>query len=208
MLKRRVFFILGLLCALLVCAECGWRNNVAERQKDQQNNLIEETKYFEITDKSTAGAQLYEYVIYTKDGRVACKEEVGRQPCIELLPGGLLEIQTSHGSNAQLYRYYDINKDLFSGESFWNRSLVCEDGKVIYMSLDEKNKTVLIIQDIFDKEKYYREVHRDFAPFAVPSMALEAVKILENGDLEIMYCSTNAQKLEKEIIPLGSATMD
>ena len=203
MIKRWALVGLCLACALSICTGCHLKSNTTVQPETQKSNHAEEeNKHFEIVDKSTVDAQKYEYIIYTKEGEAAWKEEVSREPHIRLLQNGLLEIMTSHGSPAQLYRYYDINNNAFSSESFWNRALVLDDGKIVYMSMDEESKTVLVIQDIFDKEKYYKEIHRDFSPLAVPSLTLLDAQVTENGDLEITYYSGSEQNIENETISL------
>ena len=204
MIKRCLIVGLFLLCILSGCADIKFDSHTDAQQQAEKSKFVgEENKYFEVLDKSTEDTQLYEYVIYNKYGKVARKEEAGREPHIVLLQNGLLEIMISCGSPAQLYRYYDINNDVFSNESFWNRALVLEDGKIVYMSIDEGSKqSMLVIQDIFDKNKYYKEVHRDFSPFAVPSMLLKETRVLENGNLEITYFKGEEQSLETEIIDL------
>ncbi len=203
MIKRVLVVGLCLLCILQGCMVAKPDKYGAVQQATQKSKFtVEENKYFEVNNKSTEDAQLYEYVIYNKDGEVVRKEEVGREPHVVLLQNGLLEIMTSHGSSAQLYRYYDVTNNVFSSEAFWNRSLVLDDGKIVYMDFDEDNNIVLVIQDIFDKSKYYKEIRRDFSPFAVPCMVLKTARIVEKENLEITYYQGDAQRLVSEIISL------
>ena len=200
--KRWIAVSISFLCILSICAGCRLKNSANVQQEIQNDILAEENNYFDIIDKSTVDTQAYEYIVYTKSGEIARRETVSREPKICLLHNGLLEIATSHGSSAQLFQYYDVEKNLFSETAFWNRALVLEDGKIVYMTLDEENENVLVIQDIFDAEKYYKQVRRNFWPTAVPHLALDHAQVAENGELEITYYSGIDAHVEKERIPL------
>ena len=208
MKKEKMFFLIFLLFVLFLLSGC-----FVEKTDEEllENGVVEEqieileNQYFTIKNLSTDTEQKYEYIIYNKYGNIVLKEESYREPNINLLSENLLEIRTSHGSSAVLFRYYDIKNDCLSTDSFWNRSFVV-DNKIFYMDINkENNRMILIVRDIFDKTKYYKEFERDFSKTAVPSLALKSIKILDKENFEIEYFSGEQYELKQEVISIIEA---
>lgn len=192
--KGKVFILLIVFCYLI--SGCSKHNISVKNEMDNK-----ETRHFSISYNSDYENPNYQLIIYNKNGNVVLREDWEREPRINEM-GKMLEIITSHGSSAAKYRYYDIENEMFSEDDFWNRAIVTEDKKIVYMDVDEKNGgSLLIIQDIFDKEIYYKEIKRDFSPFAVPSMIIENVYINKNK-LYIEYFQGEHYTLVKEVVEL------
>lgn len=148
---------------------------------------IDINKYYKITKNTKSNEVSYTYVIYDSTGKVVLKDSTTKEPRIRYVSSGVLEILTNHGSSASLCSYYDIQNNILS-QSFWNPSFV--DGTIIiYMDFNENRdpNTLLIIQNIFNKNILYEEIVRDFSPTAVVSMAVESVKFVDQNTIELTY---------------------
>lgn len=60
----------------------------------------------------------------------------------------------------------------------------------------------IIVQDIFDKERYYYEVIRDYAPDAVGTYMVIEVVFLDEATLHLQYYSGEDWEEVSEVINL------
>lgn len=197
--KFKVFITMFLYAFCISMTGC---SNYHFVEKQQVNSGVTEECHFSIVKKPIGNTVNYTIYVYNEEGSVVFQEEVEREPHINLIEGNILEITTSHGTSAELYRYYDISRDVFSEDAFWNRAITI-DRKIVYMDIDEKNGgNVLVIRDIFDDRIYHKEIKRDFSALAVPSLILKKVCVQKNGSIEIEYLCGEQQELVREIISL------
>ena len=196
MMKRFLYLLLIFVVATL--GAC----NYSEADLKKENEPSEKT-YYEIIDKTDEGGEYgYEFFIYDGKGNIVLHNETRVEPRIEYTESGLLEIMVSVGSSAQLFRYYDIEKNILSEESFWNPAAVKGD-MIAYMTLDDENNILLAVQNIFDRNVFYKEFEFDFSPTAVPSNVLEKAEFIDDNTLSITYMKGEDYLSENAIIQLN-----
>ena len=83
----------------------------------------------------------------------------------------------------------------FQNVSAWNRH------KVVYAA-QENGITKIIVQDIYDREKYYLEIIRDYSPGAKPHRILKEAEFLNDSQLKLTYYIGKRRKEVSEIINL------
>lgn len=153
----------------------------------EKENVISKDKRFKVVEGTKDGQVAYIYTLYDSYGNVMLEQTVVKEPHIKYITDDILEICNSYGTSAQSCTYFDLKTNKLS-DICWNPSYV--DGNVVvYMHYDEAHEpnTFLIIRNIFDKEKLYKEVDLDFSPLAVPSDAIKSVKSVDDDTLEIVY---------------------
>lgn len=109
-------------------------------------------------------------------------------------------LQKRYGAgNAICYQFYDTEKNSVS--PIYENIDAVDYGKIVYMTIsDGMNK--LIVTDLFDDEKYYREYERDFSPTAIPSDALKSANFISENKIEICYLKGNDYIETSEVIDL------
>lgn len=139
----------------------------------------------------------YSYEIYNKKGKLVKKEDVQQQgPRIEYVSDKLLSIGLVAGSYVISTQYYDIENDVFS--EIYETPLAVHENMVVYV--DETKK--LIVRDIFDSSKYYKEFKLNFADSAVPVSLINKVKFIEDKKLQVTYLSGKKYKEVTEYLVL------
>ena len=149
--------------------------------------MISSETNFKIYEIAADAQSEYRYEIYDKNGDVVKNEITSRYPNICYMHDGtLLSINIGVGTGISLTQFYDINRNIFS-ELFF--SVVSEgQGNIIHMTvLDDTIR--LVVRDIFDKSKLYKEFELDFSPVANPVDAIISVDFLDENVFEISYLS-------------------
>lgn len=151
--------------------------------QNSTDNLIDSGKYHKVYAIEKGDLPKYRYEIYNKSGKVVKTEKTVAYPNIQKVSDNLLSISTGAGSFVGQGQYYDIEADNFS-ELF--ESLLATSGNlVVYV----KTPNVLVIRDIFDKTKYFKEVTLDLAEAAVPTAVISKIEFVEDGKLKVTYLS-------------------
>ncbi len=97
--------------------------------------------------------------------------------------------------------YTFLNKDLgliskpFDDISAWNMD------KVVYATYED-DILKIVVQDIYDVNKYYKEILRDYAPFAVPHHIIEEAEFIGDSQLRLKYLQGENGEAVEEIIDL------
>lgn len=142
--------------------------------------LIE--KNYEIYEVGYPGGP-YRYFIYDNKHKILRSGYTRRIPPKITITHGLVKVFIDFGADSFVYTYYEPEKGLKS-ESFYKQSIINEsDTKVVY--LDKFDKKSLVVQDIFDKSKYYLAFEREFSDVENPVTRADFI----NGDkqLKITY---------------------
>jgi len=161
-------------------------------------NIIEEGKDYILTSLESENEEIYKLYVKAIDGQVL-EESYYQKPLLKYITDNLLEIGAPAGTGVINYRYYSLSENKFS-EYFEIPSLV-ENGVIVYMS-GAVSDIKLIVQDIFDKDKLYKEFKRDFWQVSTPSMTLIDVKFLSEDEIQVIYFSGEDQVEQTEIISL------
>ena len=172
--------------------------NLINTYEDAQvSTLLSCGKNFKTFDIAKNYSPQYLYEIYNNSGEMVKRETVMNHPPTIIYPSdSLLSIEIVAGTELWLTQYYDTDKDLFS--EVFPSPLALQDNKVVYMVFAD-NAYKLIVSDIFDPSKYYKEFSLDFSPVANPVNAIISVEYLGNDKLQVKYLS-NGNRDKKSVI--------
>ena len=151
--------------------------------------LLSSGKNFKTFDISKGDNTEYLYEIYNNSGEVIKSETVVRRfPALNYQSDSLLSIEIGVGTGVWLTQYYDTVKDHFS--EVFESPIVVRNNKVAYMIISN-NIYKIIIRDVFDENKYYKEFSLDdFAKVANPVDALIDIQYLDDDRLQVAYLSS------------------
>ena len=130
--------------------------------------------------------------IYSLENLISVSEIVKREivlrkpPEITYLGDSLLSIEIGVGTGTWLTQYYDVDKDIFS--EMFESPITIQRDKIAYIKIFD-NTYKLIVRNIFDKSKYYKEFNLDLSPVANPIDALVHLEYLNGDRLQITYLS-------------------
>ena len=112
----------------------------------------------------------------------------------------LLVMEYGNGGNSWFERYYDVSNGNVS--RYFERPVIHTDSMVAYFRFDEaSNNIILVVQDVFDASRYYREIYRDFSAYVLKDQA-EAVFGEDNTKIKISYWTNPDNEYVTEIIDL------
>ncbi len=151
------------------------------------------SEYYKITKHSDSE---YSLILYGKGKNVVKEEEYPKEPSVNLLEDGILQVTISTGSPASYVHYFDIINNKVSDVYF--NPILAQNGKIVYM-----NEGELMVSDIFDKTKIYNKIIRDFAPTANPASAVLEARFQEGNKLYIDYLSGAEEEETSETIYLN-----
>lgn len=155
MKKANGIIICVLLLFLTACSVTGNSNNSVQLGEDNldEKRLIDSGDYFKLYDDTLSET----YEIYNSQGELVRTETTDDLISITMLNESILDISIGKGTGITQHTYYDAEQNIFSTEFSY---VICTDGELIaYIGLSEDgadNKS-LIVQNIFNKEVYYKE---------------------------------------------------
>ena len=121
-------------------------------------------------------------------------EETGlyREPNVEQLDNEVVRVGVSAGSSVYQVRYFDTINSKIS--------------EIYYTPWDEYNNKLIrfenkkmIIQDMFDKSNYYKEVKLDMRDTAEPNSAIKSAEFLDDNTVKVTYFSEDDEEITKKI---------
>lgn len=121
-----------------------------------------------------------------------------KAPHISKLNDYVVEIDISAGSPARYVTFFDL-KTRKKSDGIWNPNLIEKD-RIVYFG---DRFDTLIVSDIFDKRKFYKEIKRPFSPCAAASNAVLKAKFVNDNKLFIDYLMGPNFTEETEIINLN-----
>lgn len=155
MKKANIILLCLLLLFLTACSVLENSNNsmqLGENNLDERR-LIDSGDYFKLYDNTLS--EIYE--IYNSQGELVRTETTDDPISITMLNESVLDISIGKGTGITQHTYYDTEQNVFSDEFSY---VICTDGELVaYIGLSEDgadNKS-LIVQNIFNKEIYYKE---------------------------------------------------
>jgi hypothetical protein len=167
----------------------GCKNNISEAPELNQNLLKSDSNY-RVLENSDGW---YTLILLDGAGETMINRTYPKEPFITKISDNKYELGVSIGVNSRYSSVIDIEKHQES-ETIFN---------VIYLNADKWvyfDDGKLIVSDIFDKNKFYKEIERDYMQTAVPSSAIIKAYI-DNDNLYIEYYSQNSIQ-QSEIIAL------
>lgn len=188
---KKILFLLIILIILYCCCSC--EKNVQHTVKSYESNLPE--KYYKIeTDKMGD----YMLDLLDKKGSIIYHQKFSKKaPDISKINNEIIEIRLGVGSSAIFFWFYDLKNKKISEEYF--NAVLIENSMIAYMNINYK----LVIRDIFDKRKYYKEITRNFTECAVPSNAILSMKFIRKNVICIEYLEGEKYTERKETIDIS-----
>ena len=169
-MRKLTAFCLGLIC--LTLASCGQKNPIG--QSEPYGNYTIEMN----------GAN-YIISVYDDNGSILLQEELVAEPTIEHISPEIVRLSNGKG-DSWWDQFVDVKNALVS-PVYYNVSLVYDEN-IVYMALID-GSIKLVIRNMFDENRYYKEVVREFSVVAVPSSALVDAKLMPDHILRITYLS-------------------
>lgn len=190
-MKFKLFFCL-ISCSLLFFTSC---SDIAENKNNtntfaSEQVIKQEQNYSIIKDENNR----YKYTINNNDGYIVYQESTGfHYPNIDLLNGNIIDIHIGYGTGIIYHKYYDIEQDVFS----INYNNVITSNKKMIAFLKNSNDSSryfdrLVISDIFDKSKFYKEYELDFSKVDIPIVSASFDE--SNKNLDILYLHGDNQE--------------
>ena len=144
----------------------------------------DESKFYKVIQKDDS---TFDYNVFDTDGEILDSETSVRPPYFKAIGDYLMQlsVQTGTGISTNYAKYYDL-KNSKTSETF-NYVLTAKDNYVV--CADYRNgKHIIIVQDIFDKEKYYKEYELENVSPVAADFAVEG-HFNEKGNINITYLS-------------------
>lgn len=177
------------LVLLLVPISINTKNKISSSFKEKDKN-------YDIKEVKQASNTRYKYIIYDNDhNELDAGTTYRMEPDITNI-NDILELCVSAGTGLRNCKYYDtenkIKSDWFETPLLVNNTLV--------ISFDKLTKpTGIVVQDIFDKSKFYKEYGVNFS--SDEFYPLKNIKFINDDTIEITYVS-NENSIESKTISL------
>ncbi len=143
--------------------------------------LIEKDSYFELYSNCEDTFGDYFYRIYDKNNEIIDEQYVKKGTTINRI-NNIIEVRMNYGTLAVISKYYNINVGVES--EYFQNVLLSNDKLCVYLKNDK-----IIIQDLFDKNLYFKvidEIELDMIN------SMENLEFVENNTyLKINYSCNN-----------------
>ena len=161
--------------------------------------------FFMPKDEVTAALSLYTLEDDGENYRLSIKNTKGEEiyfeenssslwPNVRVIYDDTILVKKGRG-DAHLYTFINVGDSLVS-EDFWDIEAWNHE-KVAYVTFKD-DKMKLIVQDIYDKGKYYTEIEKDFVEVAVGHQIVTRAMFLNDSQLFIEYYSNGGNEGEWE----------
>ena len=143
----------------------------------------------------------YSYQIFSLENEIIEEgADIYRVAFIKEISDTIIHLAINVGSPARYECFFDRETGEKS-EGYFNVSAV-NNRTVVYMDWTQEGEICLVIKDMFDKNRLYKEIIRDFSPTAVPSNDLTKAVFLDDTTLEIEYYVGEDYDSVKEVITI------
>lgn len=211
MKKIYVPLVVSLCFITFFSVGCSNRKSSVSHTKSSLNSKVSHTKNslnsdndyegrnYKIVPSTKDGIIEYHYYIYNNQGSVIFEETLLKKPDFLYVDTDILR-EHHGGGNVSQYQFFNVSKNLIS-PIYENPSIV-KNGKIVYMTYKD-DKIKLVVSDLFDKSKFYRQYERDFSPVAAPDGDLTSAEYIDSNKLQITYLSGSNYKEVTEIIDIN-----
>ena len=186
-MKKVKLILLILIVVLIFSGCCDKSTSRLKERKYPLSNITNDYKSGE-NFKVYANSDLtaVEYLIFDDEGRILDKGYHNLCGSFDIYKDNkLLVLKYGQVGNSWYSRYYDIATKRVS--SFFDSPVANTDELVAYFLFNKKdNKIVLVIQNIFNSQIFYKEIIRDFSDFVIKNRT-HAEFIDNNTKLKISY---------------------
>jgi hypothetical protein len=175
------------------------RTNIEETSSKSAKNQEPSVSNSNIEIESYNGkdAVLYKYTICNNQGKKIYEDDdLNKEPVIEELDDGIISIGTSAGTGLWMVKYYDKLNARVS--DIFTNPLDLKGEKVIYF---DKNK--IVVQNVFNKSNYYKEIKLDTTDTADPNNAIKSAEFIDDDTIRVIYFSGTDYKEVTEIFHLN-----
>lgn len=189
-MKKYLYISLSVLFCFLTA--CSPYSNLTQMQ------IIDFGKYYRIYKENDNQVR---YEIYGLDGKIALSGKTDRPIGINTIGGDIIDIGIGMGSGITIHKYYNANENTFS-EEFTN-VLTNSDKLIAYIEVSKEtpfeNRKV-VVQNIFDKNMFYKEFKLNFSNVDTPVIEAEFSK--DGACLLLTYLSGEKQMQTSKILDL------
>lgn len=161
----------------------------------EKGKIIEETEFYKVTYLNS----MYEYYIYDKNHNIVKSEvSLNKKPHLTMVYKDIVKftMQAGTGIGTQWGYFYDVTNNVFS--PIYNSIYDQTNDKVAYGGLNK-----VIVSNIFDKEKYYREIEDFKEPLSKTVQPIFNAEFFDDGNkLKVSYLSGDCYTELEEIFEL------
>jgi len=158
--------------------------------------VIEEEKYYKVVQTKDKYGFYYAYMYDTNGDIVEREGPWNRQPRLSMPDEYTVKytLQAGTGFGTQWGYYYNVQRDALS--------------RVFECIFDERNDKVvyggnkLVVRDIYDKRKYYREFTGFSQPYSKVAVAIVSAVFIDDTHIEVTYLTGEEYRKVKEILVL------
>lgn len=156
----------------------------------------EKGQYYEIYDVTKHNKPQIQYFVFDNDHEIMDYGVQNRMEPYISMKDGIIEFLVPGGTSWHDNKYFDPKNKLIS--EWFPFPFATYKTLVVYMG-DIDGRKMLIVQDMFDKSKYYRTFERDFTLMSNP---VAAEFINDGKQLRITYKTQTDQREATEILDL------
>lgn len=188
--------LITLLIVIFACySGCG--ESMQSSAAPEETPYEIKTKYYEIYEVTKHGRPAYQYFIFGSYSHLDFDRGIvyGFPQVTE--SDGIIKLCVKVDTGVSNCRYFDIESKL---SSIWFVSPVAENGTLVAYPDQPWEATKLIVQNIFDKSKYYCEFEREFTYIYTPIESAEFIN--DDKQLHITYETGQEKQEVTEILDL------
>ena len=195
-IKRSVLLFCGLgLCLCLLACKA---NTGGGSETEIFKTVYKQDKNYEILSDDDLTA--FHYFVKDHNGYMIDEGYHDARGSFDIdQKGTFVILDYGYGGNARLQRYYDVSNGRVS--RFFERPVASSGELVAYFSVNGDDQIVLVVQNMFDPDKYYKEIIRDFSDFVLKDEAKAAFSE-NNTKLSIAYWTGPDNEWVSEMIDL------
>ena len=142
----------------------------------------------------------YELILYDREEQEVYSIVYPKEPWVEKVADGVLEIGISTGSPAR-YTFYFRKEDSKISDTFFNAKLF--GGK--YIAHCPLIDGPLILTDIFEEGILYQEIHRDFSN---PMSVIYSIELVDENHVMLEYCAGEDYTIVDEVVEIENTKSD
>lgn len=170
--------------------------SVSSDLSDSYCDITQEDEHYKIATLNNDRFTKYHFWIFNNNGEVMYEDTLGKKPDFTNPQNNILRLHIGGGIVTQ-YQFYDISESLVS--PFYSNPSLIENEKIVYMTFED-GKIKLIVSDLVDKSKFYKEYERDFSPTETPYSDLRSAKFVDSNNLQVTYLTGSNYKEVTETI--------
>lgn len=184
MKKYLYLLVCVLFCFISACSTCNTANN-----ESKKTEIIDSGTHFRIYKGNNN--QVY-YNIYNSEGGIVLSEKTDSPLEINMINDDIIDIEIGMGTGITIHKYYGVDENIFSQE--FTYVLSNQDKLIAYIDVPKEKpfeNRKIIVQNIFDKNLFYKEYQLVFSNVDTP--VIEATFSKDGSSLQLTYLSGEDQ---------------